>query len=144
MLPDFQKEQCFLEGSQSSPVRPSDTSSKYGAMVEWYWQGKQKYREKKLSKCQSLNHRYHHGLHWDRTRAYAVRDRRKICVMPRPDTYTRRFATADSKTNTKHMKSTARPLPIRTATHGCYRHAQARRYTYIQSLIHTPPPPSYL
>jgi hypothetical protein len=94
-------------------------SSKYGATVEWYWQGKQRYREEKLSKCQFLNHRSHQGLHWDRTRAYAVRDRHQACVMPRPDTYTRRFATADSKANTKHIKSTARPLPIRTATHGC-------------------------
>jgi len=58
-----------------------------------------------MSKCQFLNHRSHHGLHWDRTRAYAVTDLHTACVMPRPDTQTRRFATAGSKANTKHMKS---------------------------------------
>jgi hypothetical protein len=40
-------------------------------------------------------------------------------------THTRLFATAHSKADTKHMKSTARPVAI-----GCHIHVQARRYTY--------------
>jgi len=46
----YPKDQCFVEGSQASPVCPGRTTCSwrngYGAVVEWNWQGKPKYWEK--------------------------------------------------------------------------------------------------
>ena len=49
--------------------------NEYGALVEWYWQGKLKYREKTPSKWHSVHLKYHMDC-WDRMLTSAVRVRR--------------------------------------------------------------------
>jgi hypothetical protein len=49
--------------------------NEYGALVEWYWQGTLKYREKTLSKWHSVHLKSHMDC-WDRMLTSAVRVRR--------------------------------------------------------------------
>ena len=49
--------------------------NEYGALVEWYWQGKLKYREKNLSKWHSSHLKSHMDC-WDRMLTSSVRVRR--------------------------------------------------------------------
>jgi hypothetical protein len=50
----------FLQGRRL--VTPDVDTDEYGALVEWYWQGKPKYLEKNLSQCHFMQHRSHIDL----------------------------------------------------------------------------------